>query len=217
MIELTNVKKTFDGRRYVLDDLSIQFKSGEYTQIIGKSGTGKSTLLNLIGLLDDRYEGIIKIDGVDVSKLSDIKRSELRSKKIGFIFQAYNLINHMTVIENIYLPLLYSKKSPDVNYVSRIDSLIEELEIKQLSNVKIQYLSGGEKQRVSIARALSLNPSIILADEPTGNLDVVNSQITFDVLKNLAKEGKTIILVTHNQRNDLGADRILSLQDGVLK
>lgn len=217
MIELSNVKKTFDGRRYVLNDLSIRFERGEYTQIIGKSGSGKSTLLNLIGLLDNRYEGIITIDGFDVAKQSDIKKSYFRSEKIGFVFQAYNLINHMTAMENIYLPLLYSKKKPDTNYITRIDKLVDALEIKKLSDVQIQYLSGGEKQRVSIARALSLDPAIILADEPTGNLDVVNSGITFDVLKKLAHEGKTVILVTHNQRDDLGADRILSLQDGVLK
>lgn len=217
MIELCNIKKTFDGQRYVLNNLSIKFNQGEYIQIVGKSGAGKSTLLNLIGLLDNRYEGRITIDGCNIEKQSDIKISKLRSEKIGFIFQAYNLINHMTVMENIYLPLLYSEKKPDISYITRINQLVEELEIHRIANVQVQYLSGGEKQRVSIARALSLNPAVILADEPTGNLDVANSRITFNVLKTLAHEGKTVILVTHNQHDDLGANRILSLQDGVLK
>lgn len=217
MIELCNVRKTFDGERYVIDNLSIKFQKGEYVQIIGRSGAGKSTLLNLMGLLDRQYEGKISVDGRDISKLSDIKISNIRSINIGFIFQSYNLINHMTAIENIYMPLLYSKKKLNEEYAARIDGLMEELEIKKLANTQIQYLSGGEKQRVSIARALSLEPNIILADEPTGNLDTNNSNITFNVLKKLAKEGKTVILVTHNLHDDLGADRILTLQDGVLR
>lgn len=216
MIELIGVKKTFDGKRYVIDNLSERFDDGEYIQIVGKSGAGKSTLLNIIGLLDKRYMGIVKIDGCDVSKLSDIKLSEMRSKNIGFIFQAYNLINHMTARENIYMPVLYSEKYMNRTYMSRVDELMEELEIIGLADTPIQYLSGGEKQRVSIARALSLNPGIILADEPTGNLDSVNSRITYDTLKRLSNEGKTVILVTHNLHDDLETDRILTLHDGTL-
>ncbi|MGN0379367.1 MAG: ABC transporter ATP-binding protein [Butyrivibrio sp.] len=217
MIELSNVRKTFDGKRYVIDGLSIRFQKGEFVQIIGKSGAGKSTLLNLIGLLDRQYEGRICIDGRDISKLSDIKISNIRSENIGFIFQSYNLINHMTAKENIYMPLLYSRKGLDREYIARIEGLMEELEISDLANTQIQYLSGGEKQRVSIARALSLEPNIILADEPTGNLDPGNSNVTFNVLKKLANEGKTIILVTHDLHDELGADRILTLQDGELR
>lgn len=217
MIELTNVRKTFDGKRFVLDGLSATFRPGEYTQIIGKSGAGKSTLLNLIGLLDGQYEGEITLDGKDISKLSDMKISRIRSQRIGFIFQAYNLVNHMTALENIYMPILYAKKKFDSEYRARVAGLIEKLEIGRIAETQIQYLSGGEKQRVSIARALSLDPDVILADEPTGNLDAGNSKITFHVLKKLAMEGKTVILVTHNLHDDLGADRILTLQDGVLK
>lgn len=216
MIELIGVRKTFDGHRYVINDLNMNFEKGEYIQIIGKSGAGKSTLLNIVGLLDRQYEGKIIVDGKDVSKLSDIKISEIRSQNIGFVFQAYNLINHMTAIENIYMPLLYSRKKMNNEYIHRIDGLIEELDIKGIVNTPVQYLSGGEKQRVAIARALSLEPNIILADEPTGNLDTNNSDITFNVLRKLANEGKTIILVTHNLHDELGADRILTLQDGVL-
>lgn len=216
MIKLQGIKKTFDGKRYIINDLSIEFNKGEYIQIIGKSGAGKSTLLNLMGLLDTQYEGNIIIENTNISTLSDIRISEMRSKNIGFIFQAYNLINHMTVVENIQLPLLYSKRKLNSEYNMRIDEIMENLEIKKLSKIPIQYLSGGEKQRVSIARALSLNPNIILADEPTGNLDNNNSKITFKILKELAEKGKTVILVTHNIHDNLGADRILTLQDGTL-
>ncbi len=216
MIELCNVRKTFDGKRYVLDGLNIKFHKGEYAQIIGESGAGKSTLLNLIGLLDRQYEGEIRIDGRNVSKLRDDGISGIRSKNMGFIFQAYNLVSHMTAIENIYMPLLYSKEKMDKEYAARIDELTERLGIKQLADVPVQFLSGGEKQRVSIARALSLNPNIILADEPTGNLDTNNSSVTFNILKQLAGEGKTVILVTHNLHDELGTDRILTLRDGVL-
>lgn len=216
MIELCNVRKTFDGNRYVLDGLNVKFHKGEYVQIIGESGAGKSTLLNLIGLLDRQYEGEIHIDGRNVSKMRDDGISGIRSKNIGFIFQAYNLVSHMTAIENIYMPLLYSKEKMDKEYAERIDELTGRLGIKRLADVPVQFLSGGEKQRVSIARALSLNPNIILADEPTGNLDTNNSSVTFNILKQLAGEGKTVILVTHNLHDELGTDRILTLRNGVL-
>lgn len=217
MIELCGVRKTFDKRRFVIDDLNIKFNRGEYVQIIGKSGAGKSTLLNILGLLDKNYEGKLYIEDRDVSKMSDANISKIRSSKIGFVFQAYNLINHMTAIENVYMPVLYSSKSIDNEYKKRIDILMDKLQISELSDVPVQYLSGGEKQRVSIARALSLEPEIILADEPTGNLDTGSGGIVFDVLKRLKKEGKTIILVTHNTHDELGADKILTLQDGILK
>lgn len=214
MIELSDVKKTYDGQRYVLDGLNIKIDKGEYVQIVGKSGAGKSSLLNLIGLLDRQYEGNVNIGGRDVSRLSDFEISKIRSLNIGFIFQSYNLINYMTVIENIYMPMLYSRKKMNNDYIKRIYILMEQLGIKQLANIPIQFLSGGEKQRVSIARALSLDPNIILADEPTGNLDINNSNIVFSFLKQMADKGKTVLLVTHDLHSDLKSDRILTLQNG---
>lgn len=216
MIELEGLRKTFDGSRFILNDINIHIEKGEYVQIVGKSGSGKTTLLNLMGLLDMDYKGKIKIDGRDVSKLSDIKISEIRSKHIGFVFQAYNLVNHMTALENIYMPILYSKTKYDKDYISKANKLIKEFGIENIINTPVQYLSGGEKQRVSVARALSLNPSIILADEPTGNLDKGNSDIIFSTLRKLSQSGKTVILVTHNWYENLGADRVLQLQDGKL-
>lgn len=217
MIELKELCKTYDGKKCILKDVNVEIGKGEFVQIIGKSGSGKSTLLNLIGLLDNKYEGIIRINNIDVSKLSDIKVSQIRSKNIGFIFQAYNLINYMTALENIQLPFLYSQRSFTKNDMKRILDLVDEFGIKDIINTPIQYLSGGEKQRVSIVRSLVLEPGIILADEPTGNLDRDNGGLVFDVLKNMSKNGKTVVLVTHNWRDDLGADRILLLRDGVLK
>lgn len=216
MIELIDINKTYDKSRYVLKNLNATFETGEYIQIVGKSGSGKSTLLNLIGLLDSKYDGKIKIDGREIKSHAHIDISEIRSKHIGFIFQSYNLINNMTVLENIYLPILYSKIKYNTKFIHHVDELMEEFQMEKLRNTPIQYLSGGEKQRVSIARALSLCPDIILADEPTGNLDKDNSNIIFSTLYNLSKKGKTVILVTHNYHDNLNTDRILTLQDGEL-
>ena len=215
-IELEALSKSYDGSRYILNNINLRICKGEYIQVVGKSGSGKSTLLNLIGLLDSNYKGNIRIEGQDITRLSDNKVSEIRSKSIGFIFQAYNLVHHMTSLENIYLPVLYSKQKFNKEYISKVDKLVQEFNISSILSTPVQYLSGGEKQRVSIARALALDPSIILADEPTGNLDKENSNIIFSTLKKLANNGKTVILVTHNYHEDLEVDRILKLQNGVL-
>lgn len=216
LIELTNVSKTYDGRRYVLKNLNINIGAGEYVQIVGKSGSGKSTLLNLIGLLDTEFDGELLIDGQDIAKISDYKVSGIRSKRIGFIFQSYNLVNHMTVLENIYLPILYSKNKDIKEFLGKVELLLNEFEIDTIKHIPIQFLSGGEKQRVAIARALAMSPEIILADEPTGNLDKENSEIIFSILKKLSNQGKTIILVSHNCYDNLKPDRIMNLQNGAL-
>lgn len=214
MIELKNVTKKFSKDKVVLKDISMQIRKGEYVEIIGKSGSGKSTFLNLLGLLDMDFEGDFFVDGIDVSKLSDMKISRIRNKKIGFIFQSYNLIPRMTSYENIMLPLIYSAEKPDQKFKNHMDKLVKDLQITELLNKRIEYLSGGEKQRIAIARAMCLSPEIILADEPTGNLDSVNSSIVFDTLLNLNKRGTTIVLVTHNCYVDVGADRKLTLEGG---
>lgn len=216
MIELINVKKRYGEQEYILNDISMKIDEGEYIQIVGQSGAGKSTLLNLIGLLDNSYEGDLIIDNKKVSRLPDRYLSKLRSEYLGFVFQSYNLINHMTVLENIKLPIIYSCRRYDSRYVNMINTLVEELQLEKIKDKEVQYLSGGEKQRVSIARALSLEPKIILADEPTGNLDKDNSKIVFDTLKEQSNKGKTVIIVTHNWHDDLGTHRILKLEKGKL-
>ena len=217
MIKASNLTKTYNGVTNVLDNLNLTVRHGEYITITGESGSGKSTLLNIIGLLDTKFSGSVTIDGYDISCLGDSAISCLRNGNFGFIFQAYNLINDMTVYDNICLPAIYSKVKLTKSFLDAIDTSLEKLNILPLKKTKIQFLSGGEKQRVAIARALSLNPNVILADEPTGNLDEKNSDIVFTTLQDLHKAGKTIILVTHTQKKDSGTDRILSFSKGVLE
>lgn len=215
MIRIECLSKTYNGRDNILNNLNLHVEKGEYVEIVGKSGAGKSTFLNIVGLLDNKYTGEVFIDGKKISVMTDTQISIIRNKYIGFIFQAYHLIPHLTVWENIMLPLIYSKKMLDSRFLSYVNTVIENLQISSLKNQKIQYLSGGEKQRVAIARALSLSPSIVLADEPTGNLDQTNGDIVFHTLSQLNKMGTTIILVTHNRYIDVGASKILTLSGGV--
>lgn len=214
MIRLNNISKTYNGTDYILQNLSMEIGDGEYLEIMGKSGAGKSTFLNLLGLLDTSYSGEIWYGSQNTSRCSDSELSRIRNAQVGFIFQAYNLIPRMTAYENIMLPFVYSDKRYDSGLKDMVRRLSEKLEIIPLMHKDIRFLSGGEKQRVAIARALSLQPKIVLADEPTGNLDSGNSEIVFSVLKDLSKSGTTVILVTHNRHIDVGADRILTLEKG---
>ncbi len=215
MIEMINISKSYNGERQILRDLTLHIRDGEYIQIVGGSGAGKSTFLNVIGLLDRNYAGKLKIAGRSVDKISDTEISAIRCCHIGFIFQSYNLIHNMSVMENISLPAIYAKgKRPD--WKKRIEEKMSALGIWHLKNQFIQYLSGGEKQRVAIARALLLDPDIILADEPTGNLDVDNANIIFETLRELHRQKKTIVMVTHNTYVASGADHIYRLADGKL-
>ncbi len=216
MIEVSNLSKTYNGITYVLSNLNLKVRKGEYITITGESGSGKSTLLNIIGLLDSAFSGTLVINGQDISGLGDEETSRLRNENLGFIFQAYNLINDMTAIENICLPALYSRRMLTKDFLQSIESSMEKLNILTLKHMKVRYLSGGEKQRVAIARALSLNPNIILADEPTGNLDKRNSDIVFSTLRELNQVGKTVILVTHTQKTITESNRVLTLKNGVL-
>lgn len=216
MIEVSNLSKTYNGITYVLSNLNLKVRKGEYITITGESGSGKSTLLNIIGLLDSAFSGTLVINGQDISGLGDEETSRFRNENLGFIFQAYNLINDMTAIENICLPALYSRRMLTKDFLQSIESSMEKLNILTLKHMKVRYLSGGEKQRVAIARALSLNPNIILADEPTGNLDKRNSDIVFSTLRELNQVGKTVILVTHTQKTITESNRVLTLKNGVL-
>ncbi len=191
-----------------LHSVSVTVQKGEFVAILGRSGSGKSTLLNILAGLDKPSEGKVYIDGTDIFNLSEEKRTLLRREKIGFVFQAYELLYSLTVTENIRLPELIA----DANYVGE---LLDALGIRQYETCYPDQLSGGEQQRVAIARALINHPPILFADEPTGNLDSKTERIVIDLLKNLAEKYETsILMVTHNEDLVKDADRVIRLEDG---
>jgi len=215
-LDLTKIYKTGDLELIALNKFSTTFKTGELISIVGQSGSGKSTLLNLLGTLDRPTSGKIIIDGIDTTKMSNNELAVLRNEKIGFIFQSYNLISRTTVLKNIEMPAI----AKGVNSIVRKKKAIELLELMDIiktSKRKPTELSGGQQQRVAIARALINDPAIILADEPTGNLDSKTGEEIFQLLKSLAKErNTTIILVTHNLDLAKRTDKIIKLSDGKL-
>lgn len=218
LIELKNVSKVYekkDEKIIALDDISYNFESGKFYAITGHSGSGKSTLINILGTLDKVTSGIYKLDGKDISTLDDNELSKIRNKKIGFIFQNYNLEQKMKAYENVMLPMLLGDLSLEEMKEIAIDKLTE-VGLKERVNHFPKELSGGEQQRVSIARALVNNPNIILADEPTGNLDEVNEKKIFDLLKQIAKEGKCVIVVSHSDIIKSYADVVLKINSGKL-
>ena len=191
-----------------LHRVSVTIQKGEFVAILGRSGSGKSTLLNILAGLDKPSEGKVYIDGTDIFHLSEEKRTLLRREKIGFVFQAYELLHSLTVIENIRLPEL----TKDAQYV---EELLDALKIRQYEKSYPDQLSGGEQQRTAIARALVNHPPILFADEPTGNLDSRTERVVIDLLKSLAaKYGTSILLVTHNEELVRDADRVIRLEDG---
>ena len=191
-----------------LHRVSVTIQKGEFVAILGRSGSGKSTLLNILAGLDKPTEGKVYLDGTDIFHLSEEKRTLLRREKIGFVFQAYELLHSLTVIENIRLPELEA----NADYVGE---LLDALGIRQYGTCYPDQLSGGEQQRVAIARALINHPPILFADEPTGNLDSKTERIVIDLLKNLAeKYGTSILMVTHNEDLVKDADRVIRLEDG---
>lgn len=206
-IILRNIKKTFD--RPVLRDINMKITNDSYIAIEGKSGSGKSTLMNIIGLIEDFDSGEYIFNGTDIKCKTDY--SNLRLKNIGFIFQSYNLIPTLTCKENIVLPLLYTNdKGEDVL------KLAKSLDIESLLDKNVKLLSGGEKQRVAIARALIMNPSLIIADEPTGNLDKENREIVFDLLKKEHNNGRGIVMITHDPSTAEQVSKVYRLEKGVL-
>ena len=191
-----------------LRGVSVTIQKGEFVAVLGRSGSGKSTLLNILAGLDKPSKGKVCIDGTDIFHLSEEKRTLLRREKIGFVFQAYELLHSLTVIENIRLPEL----TKDVQYV---EELLDALKIRQYEKSYPDQLSGGEQQRTAIARALVNHPPILFADEPTGNLDSRTERVVIDLLKSLAaKYGTSILLVTHNEELVRDADRVIRLEDG---
>ena len=216
MIKTTNLQKIFrteDVETWALHDVTLEIKEGEFVAIMGPSGCGKSTLLNILGLLDNPTNGTYELNGVEVSKYSEAERTNLRKGVIGFVFQSFNLIDELNVYENIELPLLYMGV-PKEERKQRVEEAMKRMDIAHRVKHFPQQLSGGQQQRVAIARAVVANPKIILADEPTGNLDSKNGKEVMDLLTQLNKEGTTVVMVTHSQHDAGYATRIINLFDG---
>lgn len=203
-----------ENKVHALRGLNLEVKKGEFLAIVGPSGSGKSTALNMIGVLDLPTKGDIYLDGYNIKNFSESKLAQLRGKKIGFIFQKFNLINTLTAKENIILPMIFQGYSEEKRN-RKAEELLKLVELDNRSNHKPGELSGGQQQRVAIARALAINPEIILADEPTGNLDSKSGSSVMDFLKKLHEEqGKTIIMVTHDNKLTHYAQRVETLKDG---
>ena len=215
LLEVKNICKTYgSGETAVkaLRNVSFSVPKGEYVAIVGESGSGKSTLLNMIGALDMPTSGKVLIDGKDIFSMNDRKLTVFRRRNIGFIFQAFNLIPELTVEQNMIFPLLLDYQKPDKRY---LEELLTVLNLKDRRNHLPSQLSGGQQQRVAIGRALITRPSLILADEPTGNLDRKNGEEIIDLLKLSNRNlDQTILLITHDEKIALEADRIITIEDG---
>lgn len=218
ILEVQDLCKTYgkgEARVQVLDHVSFSVGKGEFIAIVGESGSGKSTLLNVVGALDNPTSGKVLIDGKDIFSMPEKKLTVFRRQNIGFIFQSFNLIPELNVEQNITFPLLLDYQKPDQRYV---EELLEILGLKERRKHLPSQLSGGQQQRVAIGRALAARPAIIMADEPTGNLDSKNSQEVIILLKSMsAKYRQTILMITHNENHADATDRVLRMTDGRLK
>ncbi|MGI9526618.1 MAG: ABC transporter ATP-binding protein [Weeksellaceae bacterium] len=213
LTDLSKVYKTEEVQTTALNNISLNIKQGEFIAIMGPSGCGKSTLLNILGLLDKASSGSYELLGTETTKLSTKRKSDLRKKNIGFIFQNFNLIDELSVYENIELPLIYNGV-PSSERKKRVTNIMEKIGIAHRFKHYPQQLSGGQQQRVAVARALVNNPHLILADEPTGNLDSSNGNEVMNLLAELHKEGSTIVMVTHSSYDAGFASRIVNMKDG---
>ncbi len=216
VIELRSLKKRFgigDAEHYALDGVDLRIERGEFVAVMGPSGCGKTTLLNIIGLLDRSTDGDYKLDGIEVSTISAHRQARIRSHQIGFIFQSFNLISRLNVIENVALPLTYKGITRTKRLIAA-SKILRTFHLEEREYYMPHQLSGGQTQRVAIARALVNEPSIILADEPTGNLDSRSSHVIMEELSDLHRRGNTIIMVTHNPRLTSYASRVITMLDG---
>ena len=218
IIQMKNIRKSYyigkPNQLEILHGIDLTVYEGEFVAIVGESGSGKSTLMNIIGALDRPTEGSYILDGVDIQKADDKSLSEIRNRKIGFVFQTFNLIGRQSALKNVELPMLYAKV-PAKERNERAKQLLEMVNMSDRMNHQPNELSGGQKQRVAIARAMANDPAIILADEPTGALDSATSRTVMDIFHTLNKEhGKTIVLITHSLDLAAECDRIITLVDG---
>jgi len=221
MLEIVDLTKIYsegtEAETYALKGVSFQVPDGDYVAIIGPSGSGKSTLMNQIGALDRPTSGKVVIDGVNISELSSSQLAEVRNRKIGFVFQSFNLINRISAVENVEIPLLVTNMSPKERR-ERALSMLEKMGLADKARKRPNQLSGGEQQRVAVARALSTDPKIILGDEPTGNLDSKNTAHVMEILEQFHREaGKTLLLITHNMEVANRAKKIISIRDGLIE
>lgn len=216
MINIQNLKKSFrteEIETLALNNVNLNVKEGEFVAIMGPSGCGKSTLLNIIGLLDNPTEGSYNLNNNSVGNLKEKQRTQIRKGNIGFVFQSFNLIDELTVYENVELPLIYLKMSKSERK-AKVNKVLERMKMAHREKHFPKQLSGGQQQRVAIARAVVTNPKLILADEPTGNLDSKNGIEVMNLLTELNNEGTTIVMVTHSERDSNYAHRVINLFDG---
>ena len=216
MIEVTNLTKRYrigSGDVFALRDINLTVKNGEFLAIVGASGSGKTTLMNILGCLDKPSSGSYLLDGVDVLSLKSSRLADIRNKKIGFIFQGFNLLERMTALENVELPLMYARIPRKARYEISVDAL-SKVGLSERLHHKPTQLSGGQQQRVAIARAITRKPSIILADEPTGNLDTKAGHDVLRILSDLHARGTTIVLITHDPTVAKQAERVIEISDG---
>ena len=216
MIKITDLEKIYrteEVETIALNKLSFEVKDGEFVAVMGPSGCGKSTLLNILGLLDDPDAGSFLFNGIEVAHFNERKRAELRKHNIGFVFQSFNLIDELTVFENVELPLIYTGvKSAERK--KRVEAVLDKVQIMHRRNHYPQQLSGGQQQRVAVARAVVNNPKLILADEPAGNLDSSNGNEVMQTLSDLNEQRTTIIMVTHSEHDSRYRPRIMRMLDG---
>jgi len=216
MIKLTNLSRVFrtqDVETTALSNINLTVNEGDFLAIMGPSGCGKSTLLSILGMLDSPTSGNFDFAGTDIAGYSEKQLAEIRKESIGFVFQSFNLIDELTVYENVELPLQYQKISKSERK-QRVETILKRVGIDHRGEHLPQQLSGGQQQRVAVARALVINPKLILADEPTGNLDSKNGDEVMAMLRELNREGTTVIMVTHSEKEGAYADRLVRLLDG---
>jgi putative ABC transport system ATP-binding protein len=218
-ISISHVKKIYytgDVETVAVDDISFSIKKGEFVAIIGPSGSGKSTLMHILGALDTPTSGTYILDGQDVSKLSKDQLAEIRNKKIGFVFQSFNLLARTTAVKNVALPMVYAGISKDER-TKKAEELLKEVGLEDRMTHTSSQLSGGQMQRVAIARALSMNPAIILADEPTGNISTAQAEEIMKLFQGLQKQGHTIVIITHEPSIAAYAQRTIHIKDGKIE
>lgn len=219
MLLIKNLHKSYDtgkSKLHVLKGINLEIKEGEFVSIMGSSGSGKSTLLNIIGILDEKDSGIYELDGIPIEHLTEVKAAEYRSLFLGFVFQSFNLIGYKTALENVALPLYYQNVSRKERNRKALEFL-DKVGLAPWANHLPNELSGGQKQRVAIARALISNPKVILADEPTGALDSKTTHDIMMLLQDINREGKTIIVVTHEPDVAAQTKRNVTLKDGIIE